>query len=241
VIVEVLAHTILTPFAYTLMETEPETAWGDNEPDADRLIEIAGRNCYQSWAKPNPATASNWAYTRNIINQEHFSVMEHPSITFYLAGISRNLTHELIRHRHLSFSELSQRFVNGCDSEWIVPPALRDLLDEPINEDGGLSVGDAVAVEHTRSSSLYADLYSLLRRKGLERKPAREAARSVLFSNTETKMVVSGNIRAWREVIHKRYSEHADAEIQELAGKILGHLQHYAPHSVQDIPDYPRR
>lgn len=234
--VEVVAYTVLSPFAHTLIDFD------EGSEDIDRLIELAGRNCYQSWSKPNPATAANWSYVRNIVNQEHFSVMEHGSVTFYLDGVSRNLTHELIRHRHLSFSELSQRFVNGSQSEWIVPPALRDLLDEPleVGQDPE-TVREAIGVEHARLRALYTDLYNLLRDRGLERKPAREAARSVLFSNTETKMIVTGNIRAWREVIHKRHSEHADAEIRELAGKILGHLRTYAPHSVNDIPDDPRK
>src|SRR5690606_13467825 len=83
--------------------------------DAEDLIEFAGRSCFQSFNKPNPATRANKDYIANIIAQGHHSVLEHASATFYIEGVSRALTHELIRHRHLSFSELSQRFVNVED------------------------------------------------------------------------------------------------------------------------------
>lgn len=90
---------------------------GDNgyhpySQDADDLAEQAGRLCYLSWNRPNPATATNKGYLANIIAQGHFSVLEHASATFYIDGVTRNFTHELIRHRHLSFSEVSQRYVD---------------------------------------------------------------------------------------------------------------------------------
>lgn len=66
----------------------------------DTLGEMAGRLCYESWDRPNPATATNAGYLANIIKQQHFSVLEHASATIYLEGVSRTLTHELIRHRH---------------------------------------------------------------------------------------------------------------------------------------------
>ena len=84
------------------------------------LIEFAGRLCYESFDLPNPDTATNEGYVRNIISLGHESVLEHVSVTFYVEGVSRNLTHELIRHRHLSFSELSQRFVNMEEADVIV-------------------------------------------------------------------------------------------------------------------------
>src|SRR5690606_20932523 len=103
---------------------------GDMELDEDAtesetLIEFAGRSCYQSFHKPNPKTRANADYIANIVAQGHHSVLEHASATFYIEGVSRALTHELIRHRHLSFSELSQRFVNVEDAEVVYPPAVR--------------------------------------------------------------------------------------------------------------------
>lgn len=75
------------------------------------LVEFAGRACYQSWSKPNPKTATNAGYIKHIIDVGHFSVLEHASVSFYITGLSRSCTHELIRHRHFSYSQLSQRYV----------------------------------------------------------------------------------------------------------------------------------
>ena len=75
--------------------------------DADTLSHFAGRSCYQAWEMPHEKTRTNKGYLRNILDQGHESVLEHGTASFYIEGVSRNLTHELIRHRHLSYSELS--------------------------------------------------------------------------------------------------------------------------------------
>src|SRR5678809_1358941 len=89
----------------------PDYVWQSDVTDPDELAEAAGRLCYLSWERPNPDTATNEGYLTNIIAQRHFSVLEHASASFYIDGFTRNFTHELIRHRHLSFSEVSQRYV----------------------------------------------------------------------------------------------------------------------------------
>lgn len=183
------------------------------------LIEFAGRLCYESFDLPNEATKTNGAYVRNIVEQGHESVLEHVSVTFYIEGVSRNLTHELIRHRHLSFSELSQRFVDMQDANVVIPPAFGGGM-EPLG---------------SRHKELYGAVVDELREAGLNRKQARQAARYGLPSGTETKLVVSGNLRAWRDVLKKRLSVHADAEIQELAQKIHAILTEEYPDVFDDI------
>ena len=193
--------------------------------DIDFLAEYGGRACYQSWHRPNPATRENDTYLDHILEEGHLSVMEHGSVTFYVTGISRSLTHELIRHRHLSYSQLSQRFVNEDSAELVIPPA---LAGDP----------EAVAMLHAHmeaSKIVYKQLADRLISTGASRKEAREAARAVLPNMTETRLVVTGNIRAWREVIAKRNAPGADAEIQEFAREILHHLQVLSPNSVQDL------
>lgn len=172
----------------------------DDASCAEQLIEFAGRNCYQSWH--NPAGKTNAEYIRNILEHGHGSVLEHASATFFITGVSRSLSHELIRHRHLSFSELSQRFVNVGDAPFIVPPALE---------------GERIEKKYPEC---YEDLVQYLEAKGLTRKQVREAARCCLPNGLETKLVVTGNFRAWRGVIESRGSEHADAEIRRLAVRI---------------------
>lgn len=197
-------------------------------PSADHLAEFAGRACYQSFDRPNPQTAANKDYLANILRQQHFSVLEHASATFYIEGVSRSLTHELVRHRHLSFSQLSQRYVDETSATVVIPPALTST-DDPENLAGKLR-------DHLYDARLdYAFLVEVLMERGFSRKRAREAARAVLPNSTETKIVVTGNHRAWREFLTKRLSPAADAEIQLLALEIRGELVRIAPNTYQDL------
>lgn len=208
--------------------------WEDRHFEADTLAHFSGRACYQSWDMPNPETDTDDKYLANIIKQQHFSVLEHSSATFYIEGVSRNLTHELVRHRHLSYSELSQRFVDMKDAKFVVPPAVRPAYtDEPNKPIDGLQ--DMTEEE----SGDYQIVVDELVASGYSRKQAREAARFYLPSGMETKIVVTGNMRAWRDMLHKRYSVHADAEICELATEILSQLREIAPGSFQDFADEP--
>ena len=107
----------------------PDVPWttdGIDVQGGSALVEFAGRACYQSWSKPNPKTATNAGYIKHIIDVGHFSVLEHASVSFYITGISRSCTHELIRHRHFSYSQLSQRYVPEKDSRVVVPPGIQD-------------------------------------------------------------------------------------------------------------------
>jgi len=201
----------------------PET-WSDGCYDADQLAEAAGRLCYESFDRPNPATASNVGYLGNIISQQHFSVLEHSSVTFYIDGVSRSLTHELVRHRHLSYSQVSQRYVDESKSRVIIPPVINsDYLDT------------VVAQQMAFAHQAYTKIYDTLRGAGVDKKAARGAARSVLPNATETKIVVTGNHRAWRDMLGKRLSPGADQEIRELAQEILRQLKEVAPNTYQDI------
>lgn len=188
------------------------------------LIEFAGRLCYESFHLPSEKTKTNSAYIKNIVSQGHESVLEHVSVTFYVEGVSRNLTHELIRHRHLSFSELSQRFVNMEDANIVIPPAYRDLEEWPATT--------PLPFEYIEKYNHNVDI---LLEAGYSRKQAREAARAGLPGSTETKLVVSGNLRAWRDVLKKRLSVHADAEIQLLAKKVWEILSEQYPDVFADI------
>lgn len=195
---------------------------------ADGLAEAAGRICYKSFSRPNPATASNAGYLSNILGQGHYSVLEHASVTFLVQGVSRALLAELTRHRHLSFSVVSQRYVNYADTQPVIPPAVSDHgLDDMVFDAYADCVKD------------YEWLSRELQERGLTRKQAREAARAVLPNAAPVDMVVTGNLRAWRDVLGKRHSKHADAEIQRFAHKVLIHLREAAPNSFQDITDEP--
>ncbi|MER7167245.1 FAD-dependent thymidylate synthase, partial [Micromonospora sp. NPDC000207] len=108
-----------THFNAPLMENL--TGWSTDADGGQALAEAAGRACYQSWKKPNPATATNAGYLAHILEIGHLSVLEHGSVTFYFTGVSRSFTHELIRHRHFSYSQLSQRYVPERDAAMVEP------------------------------------------------------------------------------------------------------------------------
>lgn len=197
-------------------------------PEGQVLIEFAGRLCYESFDLPNKKTEMNSAYVQNIVKLGHESVLEHVSVTFYVEGVSRNLSHELIRHRHLSFSELSQRYVDMNEARWVVPPLWREI--------GADWTGKySVPLEQSVLSAYKHNVREAEGQDGVTRKEAREAARAVLPGGVETKFVVSGNLRAWRDVLKKRWSSHADKEMQDFAAKVLGWLSEEYPDVFADI------
>lgn len=211
----------------------------DDHEDAnssDFLAEFAGRSCYESWDRPNNKTATNDSYLGHILDVGHFSVLEHASATFYIQGVSRSLTHELVRHRHLSFSQRSQRYVDESNYGFAIPPDLIPLKDKT-NVDTEWTVQAIINDVVARANSAYEAIAEIMVRNGHPRKEARQAARSVLPNGTETNIVVTGNMRAWREFIQKRWHVAADKEIQELAGLILDKLMVVAANTFQDIGD----
>lgn len=189
-------------------------------------MEFAGRGCYLSHRKPNPATRANSDYLKNIINQEHESVLEHATVTFYITGVSRALTHELVRHRMFNFSQQSQRFVNEEAACVVLPPAVApDTYAENL-----ILGGAADALER------YQDLvHDLQHNQGLPRKQAREAARAVLPNCIETKITVTGNHRALRNFLWRRMDPSADQEIRNLAQLMLDLLIKGYPALYEDI------
>ena len=110
--------------AQTQFTAPEDIPWETDAEGGQALAEFAGRACYQSWTKPNPRTANNAGYVNHILEVGHLSVLEHGSVTVYLTGISRSLTHELIRHRHFSYSQLSQRYVPERDAAMVEPAVI---------------------------------------------------------------------------------------------------------------------
>lgn len=189
---------------------------------AEWLIEFAGRTCYESYGRPREATGDTHKYIqRTVHEQHHFSIIEHASVSYFIEGVSRSLLAELSRHRHLSFSVRSQRFVDEAEAKIVLPPAFRDIK--------GKETLKHVLINNAKgSSSAYEGMVRYLSGEGVPRKQAREAARAVLPNMVEVKMVVTGNLRAWMEMIGKRDADGADAEIRELARTIHDDLNEYA-------------
>ncbi len=223
--VTLIAHTTFTPPA--------DVDWSTDADGGQALVEFAGRACYQSWHKPNPATATNAGYLRHLVEVGHLSVLEHATATFYVTGVSRSLTHELIRHRHLSYSQLSQRYVPETDAA-VVEPAV--IAADPELHAVFVEAADAAARAYERlRTGLEARLGAADGPDTLRRKQARQAARAVLPNATETRLVVTGNYRAWRHFVAMRATEHADVEIRALAVECLRQLQREVPNVFGDF------
>jgi thymidylate synthase (FAD) len=200
----------------------------DTEVGAEKLAEIAGRVCYMSYGK---GRRTNEAFLSHIIDVGHGSVLEHGVWSFLVTGVSRSFTHELIRHRHFSYSQLSQRYVDESDSDFIEP----DVIAEDPELHGAWT--EAVNAAREGYDRLIAGLerkFGDVTDKTLRRKMARQAARSVLPNATETKIFVTGNARALRHFIELRGSEHAEVEIRKVAVAMLGILQREAPSMFGD-------
>lgn len=208
-----------------------------NTTEADMMAELAGRTCYDSYHLPNPSTATNEFYLANIILQQHFSVLEHASATFFVQDVSRNLLLELTRHRHLSFSVRSTRYVDESGASIVIPPALHSLLQHDVApvDDEGWTVSDELEAVMDHALAVYKTLIELLLSEGMSRKQAREAAREVLPGATRTEFIVTANHRAWREMLQKRIAPGAAAEIRLFAAELLSQLKQIAPNTYQDL------
>src|SRR5215467_7355794 len=208
--------------------------WMGEASDGERLTEFAGRLCYMS--QHNPAKRTTADYLENIKSQGHGSVFEHSVYVLLIEGVSRSCTHELVRHRAgFGYSQLSQRYVDESHAAFVVPPAI--LGDAALEAEWEQQV-TAAQEAYVRSVESLMQRYEWVTDKVHRRKMAREAARSVLPNATETKVVVSGNARAWRTMLELRCGEGAELEIRRMALACLRVLQHEAPAMFSDFSIY---
>ncbi|HYD51202.1 MAG TPA: FAD-dependent thymidylate synthase [Gemmatimonadaceae bacterium] len=225
--------TVLSRPAFVSPEHLPVAFLGEST-DGERLAEFAGRLCYMS--QHNPAQRPTREYLGNIKRQGHGSVLEHANYSLLLEGISRSLTHELVRHRAgFAYSQLSQRYVDESMASFVVPPAI--VGDEALELAWRAQIESAQATYVALVEQLMTR-YGWVADKVHRRKMAREAARGVLPNSTETKIVVTGNARAWRTMLELRASEAAELEIRRLALVVLRVLKTEAPGLFEDFEIY---
>ena len=234
---EIIREPKVTLLARQQFLGHPDIDWkSDSDIDPQQLVEFAGRLCYMSFGKDAqmlgghktiPGRTTNEQYIANLLQVKHGSVLEHAVFTFLFEGISRALTHELVRHRAgFGFSQLSQRFVDESNIAFVLPPEIAE----------GTPAFDIWREGCERSLHYYRKLLEQVTEQvadepnaTLRRKRARQAARAVLPNSAETKIVVTANARAWRHFIELRGSAAADVEIRKLAIAVLRVLQREAP------------
>lgn len=214
----------------------------DSDVAGEVVAEFAGRLCYLSFGEDAglegghrtiPGRTTNEAYLANILRTKHGSVLEHAVWSLLLEGVSRSLTHELIRHRAgMGYSQLSQRYVDESRIGFVLPPEIEE----------GTPEFDTWREACEHSLAAYGKLLDQLTEKvgddgpaTMRKKRAREAARSVLPNAAETKIVATGNARAWRHFCEMRGSGSADKEIRRLTAVVLRLLRAEAPHIFGDM------
>ncbi len=152
------------------------------------------------------------AFIKKVIASGHESPLEHVKFTFAAEGISRALTHQLVRHRMASYSQQSQRYVKGSDFGYIIPPAFK--------KDDGLKTRFISMME--KNQEAYNELIELLESKGVKGELANQDARFVLPQSAETKIVITMNCRELKHFFETRCCRRAQWEIRALADEMLG-------------------
>jgi thymidylate synthase (FAD) len=190
-------------------------------PDPERAIATAARLCYA------PVGAAELMETmpdekvhnvlRTVLSSGHLSTLEHASYTFAVDGVSRALTHQLVRHRLASYNQQSQRYVKFKDGLEVVKPAT-------VSEDPELERVFDEAIEAA------VEGYKKLLNAGV---PA-EDARYLLPNAAETKIVITMNVRELLHFFSLRGCNRAQWEIRELAHRMIELVRPTAPYVFMD-------
>ncbi len=213
------------------------------------IAEIAARLCYMSYGNGRRDIAD---FITNLLRSKDGSVFEHINYGFAFTGVSRSLTHELVRHRAgFAYSQRSQRYVDETGCAFVLPPALADDGTTGAADDDARRLLEEALAGAARSYDALVDaLATAIPRERFasatdHRKAIRQAARAALPNATETKIVVTANVRAWRHFIEMRAAPYADLEIRRLALMVLERLQAEAPllfgdFTIGELPDGSR-
>ncbi len=215
-------------------------------PDSSQLCKTAGQVCYSSFGPRRTRNENADAYFERLTSAGHGSVLEHASFSFLLYGISRSVTHELVRHRAgAAFSQISQRYVSGSVLRFVERPEYQedDELHQIFEERADRAAAEYEAMaeqllerQEGGASMLTADF------KTDARKKVQQTARSLLPNETEAPMVFTGNVRALRHIIEMRADAHAESEIRNLALRIFLCLRTVDPilfgdYELAELPD----
>lgn len=200
----------------------------NHTPEPERAIAAAARLCYAPVGAAELLEAMDddavRRVLRTIIASGHTSALEHASYTFAVDGVSRALTHQLVRHRLASYNQQSQRYVT-YDSEpaFVVPPVI----------EADVEASEAFA---TATQAAF-DAYRTLLDAGI---PA-EDARYVLPNAMDTKIVVTMNVRELLHFLDLRCCKRAQWEIRRLALEMLSLVEPTAPYIFLDAGASCRR
>lgn len=196
--------------------------------NASELIYAAFRQCYSSayvgeiWpdilaGKVSPQKQAE--LIQKVLRSGHTSPIEHVSFTFAIKGVSRALTHQLVRHRIASFSQQSQRYVSMESMPYVIPPEI---------EKNGRAYRLYVDLMDTIRAG-YSRIQKTLREEGRSPEQANEDARFVLPNAVASKIVVTMNCRSLLNFFELRCCRRAQWEIRVLAWVMLHQVQAELP------------
>ncbi len=217
-------------------------------PHAAQLCKFAGQGCYAAFGENRRKNEKAGEYLENIRKEKHGSVLEHPQWSFFIYGVSRSLTHELVRHRvGVAFSQLSQRYVDGKVLRFVEGPEY--VNDVELHNHFQQCIDQAVKDYDLRAEKLMArilakepDLASDATRRRELRKRVNQAARRRLPNEVETWLTFSGNVRALRHILEMRAANAAEVEIRRLGIMMYNVLNSvdpllFADYQVEQLPD----
>ncbi len=182
-------------------------------PDAERVIEQAGRTCYLSFDRIDDD--SSGGFIRRLIKMGHESPLEHAYATFRIRNCSRAMTHQLVRHRLMAVSQQSQRYVDEDRFAYVVPESMPSEFVDDFHQD----------------MKTIQQMYRKWRERGLRK----EDARFVLPNACTSEIVVSANFREWRHIFKLRTSVKAQWEIRDACRTMLAVLKDHASACFDDI------
>lgn len=217
----------------------------DMKTDAEKLIELAGRRCYMSFEpglNPNVTKIREdiAEYLTNILKSGHGSVLEHPTFTFAIEGVSRVFTGEMNRHRAgVAISEGSMRYIRYNDIPIVDVPSITPLEEEPSTEEELLN--SRRNTTRTIISNTICDIerqyYQLVQTwkdilEGTQfagKKHITSMLRRIIPMGVATGGVWTFNVRSLRHMLTMRAAEAAEEEIALVAGKMLEIMMHEEP------------
>lgn len=183
-------------------------------PDPDTVVAVAARICYSDKGVSELRRGFNKeevaSFLMKLVSSGHFSPVEHASFTFAIEGVSRALSHQLVRHRIASYSQKSQRYVDENNFIYITPPSVASNPE-------ALSLFQSTMEE---IQQCYHKLSQVV---------PREDARYILPNAVETKLVCTFNARSLLNFFRLRCCRRAQWEIRELAFKMREEVRRVAP------------
>ncbi len=185
-------------------------------PEPEKTVAMSARLCYspigaaQLEEKISGEQATK--LVRKLVEMGHFSTLEHVTFTFAIEGISRVLTHQLVRHRIASYSQQSQRYVKEQNFETIMPPK---IVARPEAKAEFEQLMKNIQTLYNK----FTDEYGI---------PA-EDARYILPNAAETKIVATFNVRSLMNFFSLRCCNRAQWEIRQLAERMLAECKKVAP------------